>query len=495
MNYMLGGESPVTMAMKGYSQGLSDTASRQSILSGAQNMDVQLRDEGRANRGLDQADRGLAQADRRLGQGDRVLDQADRGLSQADAQLAMQQEAQAYEMEQARALQQDLSALISNPAARAEDYAAVAIKHPQMADGLTQGWELMSKPRQEADALRLAQVHGAIEAGNIDVAERLLTEHVEGLRNAGQTQDADMAEAVLETLREDPATAKMMTGLTLSIVGGSKFDRVLNAGREAGVQSASAIGDAITIFPMDNGSVRVVDNATGETLTGQAATDAIAASRAAETDNERIKYQSRREGTLGGDINLGGEAAASVAAGSEAVDRGTELFDQYGIVKSGINLMDDGIAAIDSGAKSGALDKFKIDTTEASARLRITMNKLGLNVLQMVTFGALSEKELGLALETGVPQNLNEAELRAWFVRQKAAQEQVAAAMLDQAQFLLTPGNTTKMWIDMQSEKAAGRGPVAPAAADATAQPAPMGGADMMSMGDFNAYMNELGGN
>ncbi|MDP4930356.1 MAG: hypothetical protein NWQ79_05190, partial [Ilumatobacteraceae bacterium] len=76
--------------------------------------------------------------------------------------------------------------------------AAIAIKHPELAQELTATWDMLSEPRKQRDALRFAQVHTLLEAGDTDAAAGLIKEQVEGLRNAGDDEGADLAEAVLE---------------------------------------------------------------------------------------------------------------------------------------------------------------------------------------------------------------------------------------------------------------------------------------------------------
>tara|TARA_R110000824_G_scaffold359628_2_gene547227 strand:+ start:10058 stop:11488 length:1431 start_codon:yes stop_codon:yes gene_type:complete len=473
INYMLGTENPVTMAMKGYSQGLADTKSRQGILAGAQNMDVQLRDEGRADRGVDQADR-------RLDQSDRQMSQQDQQIGMQQQQLAMQQQEAAIERQKAQVMQADLAALAGNENATAEDYAATVLKHPELSAELNATWGMMSAPRQQADALRMAQVYSAIDSGDVDVAERLLTEQVEGLRNAEQTQDADMAEAVLETLKVNPDAAKMMTGLALSIVGGGKFDSVLTAGRTP-IRSSDILPDGTTIVVRDNGTEVIGPD--GTKLEGQAAADAIRKAQEFGAEVRGANANASETGTLTARVDLGAAAAGADAAGKKSIDLGATAYESYGSIRGNIANIQEAVAALDAGGRSGAVDKYLVNTSEASARLSNSMDRMGLDVISGVTFGALSEGELKLAMETAVPRNLNEADLRSWLLRKQTAQEKAAGMMLDAAQFLSTPGNTLADWI------AKNRGNDANAAVP---QQAATPAGDVMSDDDFNAMM---GGN
>jgi hypothetical protein len=75
-------------------------------------------------------------------------------------------------------------------------------------------------------------------------------------------------------------------------------------------------------------------------------------------------------------------------------------------------------------------------------------NQLGLDVVGSVTFGALSESELELALDTALPTNLGEDALADWLRRKVSAQEKLVDNLTMQAQFLSVPGRTLDQWIE-----------------------------------------------
>lgn len=82
------------------------------------------------------------------------------------------------------------------------------------------------------------------------------------------------------------------------------------------------------------------------------------------------------------------------------------------------------------------------------------MNQAGLDVISAVTFGALSKGELDLAMDTAVPQNLDEPELRAWLVERADALDKTYVALIDYAEFMSKPGNTLDMWIEKNKREA-----------------------------------------
>ncbi len=82
---------------------------------------------------------------------------------------------------------------------------------------------------------------------------------------------------------------------------------------------------------------------------------------------------------------------------------------------------------------------------------------MGLDVVGSVTFGALSEGEMRLAMQTAAPRDLSPPELRNWLARKRDAQIKAADMLADAAQYLTKPGNTINGWIERnRAAKASG---------------------------------------
>lgn len=186
---------------------------------------------------------------------------------------------------------------------------------------------------------------------------------------------------------------------------------------------------------------------TGERLEGPEAAAAIREAEAYGVENERNKYGARREGTLGADIDMGGEAAGAKKGGEIAAELGKEAYTGAQQLATNISTIDEAIAALDAGAKAGAVDKWFPDISLASASLANALDRMGLDVISATTFGALSEGELRLAMETAAPRNLNERELKQWLQKKREAQVKARDMLTDASQFLSTPGNTLADWI------------------------------------------------
>ncbi len=231
------------------------------------------------------------------------------------------------------------------------------------------------------------------------------------------------------------------------------------------VQSSSILDDGTSVLIMSDGS-RLVRGPSGNVLTGQEAADAVKLAREYTVQNQTDIYAGRRQGTLQSDTQYGRDAAYQGEAGKldaqydlsgqveaskdiakGSVDAGLNAWESYGRLQTNLSNIDQAIAAIDEGARSGVIYNMLPSVTKASADLENAMNRMGLDVVSAVTFGALSEKELRVAMNTAVPQNLRPEELREWLVERRAAQEKTAAMLADAAQYLTTPGNTINGWI------------------------------------------------
>lgn len=241
---------------------------------------------------------------------------------------------------------------------------------------------------------------------------------------------------------------------------------------EVGVRASKILDDG-TVVQSTDGGVRVF-SPMGEELTGQAAADAIRAANSYGVDLENQTYFNRRGGTLGADIEMGGKAAAAVKAGENAQAAGMEAWEAIPQARASIPKLERVIDLIDEGADVGMIASQLPALNDATRELRNLQNQLGLDIIGSVTFGALSEGELRLALSTALPTNMEGEALKDWARRKMAAQEKLATYMEDQARFLLQPGNTLTGWMDYISTN---KQPAAPTAPPPSAPPAAPGGA------------------
>lgn len=224
-------------------------------------------------------------------------------------------------------------------------------------------------------------------------------------------------------------------------------DRAGTGANSTKVQSSVVLDDGTSVLVMNDGSRRVL-SPTGDAVQGQEAADAIRSAREYTVDNQRDIYGARRTGTLEADVDLAGAAKGAEELGKASIAAGVSAWEDYGKLQSSIGTIGEAITAIDNGADSGMIAKYLPNVTEASASLNNAMDRMGLDVVGSVTFGALSEGELRLAMNTAVPRDLSPPELRSWLTKKQAAQQKAATMLSDAAQYLTRPGNTINGWIE-----------------------------------------------
>ncbi len=127
-------------------------------------------------------------------------------------------------------------------------------------------------------------------------------------------------------------------------------------------------------------------------------------------------------------------------------------FDKITGLQGSIRNIDRAIRLIDNGAKTGAVQRFLPSIRKSSIELNQLQNELGLDVIGGTTFGALSKGELDLALETALPKNLNEADLKDWLIRKRESQNKLLNYYQDQIDFL-DQGGTIPEFLRQQREQ------------------------------------------
>ncbi len=205
-------------------------------------------------------------------------------------------------------------------------------------------------------------------------------------------------------------------------------DAETKVGGSEKVQSSKVTPNGTTIIVMKDGTTRVV-SATGENLTGQARADAIIASEQFGAETQGTRAQAR----------VGGELTAKQVG---------VAFAEVGKIKKNIGNIDDAIKAIDDGANTGVIASKFPNITTASITLNNVRSQLGLDVIGSVTFGALSEGELNLALDTALPTNLRPQALREYLTKKKVAQEKLIGYLTKQISYLNKPGNNLAGWLE-----------------------------------------------
>jgi len=207
------------------------------------------------------------------------------------------------------------------------------------------------------------------------------------------------------------------------------------------VQSSKIMDDGTTVMTMKDGTRKVL-NPQGQLVEGEAAQQAI--------------VQANRVGTA-----LQGERAGARSGATLAQGQAKEAFVTVGNVRTNITNLDKVAALLDQPGVSSGVIESRLPTWDASTiELRNMRSRLGLDVIGSVTFGALSEGELNLALDVALPTDLSPPDLKKWVLNKKAAQEKLANYLSEQVRFLSIPGNTLGDWEQHQINRSRmGAGP------------------------------------
>lgn len=156
----------------------------------------------------------------------------------------------------------------------------------------------------------------------------------------------------------------------------------------------------------------------------------------------------RQREKLSAELDLKPEVTEKVERAKGRAKTATDVieksFDRVGKVRTNITNIDRAISALDRGGKSGPFERFLPRINEASRELKQIQNELGLDVIGSVTFGALSEGELRLALDTALDLGQDEPALRDQLVRKKAAQEKLIGYLQEQIDFLDQGGSVAE---------------------------------------------------
>lgn len=244
----------------------------------------------------------------------------------------------------------------------------------------------------------------------------------------GESQGLDMTQS-RQILAKNlpPEEIKKAAMVALASVDGDRFKNLSEAsslGGNANLPTESvAFNDLIKDFsPKEKSEARKVKAG----LRGRAMSNALLT--AIESgDIEAMKKESANMKQA----EKFGEMTGSSRA--KAIDKGFESINK---INSGIGNIDRAIAAVDSGAGVGAVEKLWPSITAASVELDNIRGQMALDVIGSTTFGALSEGELNLAKNIALPTGLDSAELKKYLTDKKVAQEKLRDYYNEQVQFL-----------------------------------------------------------
>jgi hypothetical protein len=148
------------------------------------------------------------------------------------------------------------------------------------------------------------------------------------------------------------------------------------------------------------------------------------------------------------------ESQFKLADVEAARERGEKVFDQSQQVNRSIDIMKQArdLAASPKGVRTGVIDRFLPAFDENTAMFNSLRTTLGIDVINSATFGALSERELDLALSRDIPNTLSGQALVNYLDEKIAAQNKLYREMTKLGRKLQSGIGLSKYMDDMQAE-------------------------------------------
>jgi hypothetical protein len=112
----------------------------------------------------------------------------------------------------------NLGEKVSAGTATAQDFAAFNFEYPEMADDLKSTWEGLAEDRKNTDSQMAMKAGIAIKSGRPDIAVKMFGDYASAAENSGNKQDADLARAMAETIKEDPEAGLTTIGFMLQSI-------------------------------------------------------------------------------------------------------------------------------------------------------------------------------------------------------------------------------------------------------------------------------------
>ena len=277
-----------------------------------------------------------------------------------------------------------------------------------MALGLASGFAGMSGNPNTASIMAGIEGQQAALAARREKADAAALLSSQSNATLFQLKAAGVPEEVLAVARTNPELLKTITSqFVKSKYGGSDMLKF------SGVQTDPTTGQQYTVMsdPNDGTSVKVpVAGATQQTPQQKLDMEGLATTKADDIAMARQK--------------------------------GFAAFDRASTIDESLVKLEAAREAVNNGASSGVMAGFFPSFKATTTALRNTANSLGIDIINSATFGALSEKELQLALSTGLDLNLQGEELKIHIADKIAAQTKMRDWLIGQAK-MLTKGDVT----------------------------------------------------
>jgi len=164
---------------------------------------------------------------------------------------------------------------------------------------------------------------------------------------------------------------------------------------------------------------------------------------------EAAKTEARLGARLKGEPEIA-RATGLATAATKVANKAYEGIDKIAL---NITNLREAMVLVKDGAGTGPLLSKLPSLRASSVALDTMQNRLGLDVVGAVTFGALSKGELDLAKSVALPQGLDGPELIEWIEAKISAQEKLSGYLEKQANFL-SQGGSQAEWRQQLKVKA-----------------------------------------
>lgn len=377
-------------------------------------------------------------------------------LQQNDQQMEMQRRVMAMQEQRAGAgvdpeTSRQMFADLSDALASGGDPSKLLARYPMLSEQILESWKTLDSVRQQSAARSLGQVHAMLDSGNVDMAMEAVDRRIAAAERSGDTRELQELRVYKRLIQSDPEKAKNYFRMVGSVIAPDMFP-----GTDTKVGAQEILPDGTIIQSTPQGPV--VFGPDGARLEGQAAANAIRRAREFGVEVATETSRGREVGKLGGQADLGAAAEGAKVAGKQGQELALGAFDAAARARANISNLDEAIAALDAGANTGVIESMFPNWKASTIELENVRNRLGLDVVGSVTFGALSEGELGLALSTALPTTLSPPQLKDWLQRKKESQSKLINYLEEQARFLSKPGNTLNDWLEKVNGQSSPKG-------------------------------------
>jgi hypothetical protein len=341
-----------------------------------------------------------------------------RQLAMQEQAMLAQQQAQAQNEQFRQAFQE----FATKPMKSVSDYTSlIAMAPKEMVSSVQSVFSAMS---EEAEKVERRQAAELISAFKTDPArgKEILDTRIEAAKNAGNMEEVQALQAYRKIADVDPDAVVEAVALQAGMAFGDEFLKQIPGLTEKRVQGQKVLDDGTTVIVYTDGTTEVRSPA-GVALEGEARAQAIR-----DAQQFGIDVQQRR---------AGGRELGKISAqeGKLALQGARSAQGNIANLKEARRLV------AEEGASTGVLQRFLPTFRDSTIALREVQRRLGLDVIGSVTFGALSESELQLALETALPTGLSGPALIEYLDRKIVAQEKVAREQQKLAEYLLRGGD------------------------------------------------------